>query len=27
VFDALGSSFNLRDDDQFLLKWSYRFDL
>ena len=27
VFDALGSTFNLRDDDQFLLKWSYRFDL
>ena len=27
VFDALGSSFSLRDDDQFLLKWSYRFDL
>ena len=27
VFDALGSTFNLRDDDQFLLKWSYRFEL
>ena len=27
VFDALSSTFNLRDDDQFLLKWSYRFDL
>ena len=27
VFDALGASFNLRNDDQFLLKWSYRFDL
>ena len=27
VFNALESSFNLRDDDQFLLKWSYRFDL